>query len=47
MTDYKITLHQTGTDEVLTLALRSNNDVLAMRKARRVAGQGWFIVTIV
>ena len=45
--DYQITLHQTGTDGVLTLALRANNDVLAMREARRLAGKDWFIVTIV
>jgi len=46
MTDFKITLHQTGTDEVQTLALRAANDVLAMREARRLAGQGWFVVTL-
>ena len=46
MTDFRITLNQTGTDEVTILALRAANDVLAMRKARACMGKGWFIVTI-
>ena len=47
MKDYTITLNQTGTDAVTVMALRHYDATQAMNKARRCAGKGWFVVTLI
>ena len=44
--DFKITLHQTGTDAVTVMAVRHFDATQAMAKARRCCGKDWFVVTL-
>jgi hypothetical protein len=47
MKDYKITLHQNGTNAVAQMALQHFDAVQAMNKARRCMGNDWFVVTLI
>ena len=44
--DYKVTLHQVGTDDIAFMALRAKTDKEAINKAHRCMGQGWYTVAL-
>jgi hypothetical protein len=46
MKDFKITLHQAGTQAVAQMAIQHFDATQAMMKARRCMGKEWFVVTI-
>ena len=46
MKDFKITLHQIGTEAVAIMALQAENAKKAIVKAQRCMGNDWFTVVV-